>query len=179
MSKHPEPKLKEMLQTIALARIILNPNISIQAPPNLEKKHLEYVNAGINDWGGISPVTKDFINPQHPWPNINVLESMMSKIGFRLMERLTVYPKFNTQDFLHFSPCHFIRSPELFNIYSHFLVTKTSHFVVLTISRLSRPLLVLTLLLTFQFKHLQHHDSSIVYIFNAYDLSVFWYRVYL
>ena len=100
MSKHPEPKLNEMLQTIALARIILNPTISIQAPPNLEKKHLEYVNAGINDWGGISPVTKDFINPQHPWPNINVLESMMSEIGFRLMERLTVYPKFNTEDFL-------------------------------------------------------------------------------
>ncbi len=100
MSKYPEPKLKEMLQTIALARIILNPTISIQAPPNLEKKHLEYVNAGINDWGGISPVTKDFINPQHPWPNIYLLESMMSEIGFRLMERLTVYPKFNTQDFL-------------------------------------------------------------------------------
>ena len=100
MFNHPEPKLKEMLQTIALARIILNPTISIQAPPNLGKKHLEYVNAGINDWGGISPVTKDFINPQHPWPNINVLESMMSEIGFRLMERLTVYPKFNTEDFL-------------------------------------------------------------------------------
>ena len=100
MSKHPEPKLTEMLQTIALARIILNPTISIQAPPNLEKKHLEYVYAGINDWGGISPVTKDFINPQHPWPNINLLETMMNEIGFRLMERLTVYPKFNTQDFL-------------------------------------------------------------------------------
>ena len=100
MSKYPEPKLKEMLQTIALARIILNSTISIQAPPNLEKNHLEYVYAGINDWGGISPVTKDFINPQHPWPNINLLEAMMNEIGFRLMERLTVYPKFNTQDFL-------------------------------------------------------------------------------
>ena len=100
MSKHPEPKLKEMLQTIALARIILNPTISIQAPPNLEKRHLEYVYAGINDWGGISPVTKDFINPQHPWPNINLLETMINEIGFRLMERLTIYPKFNTQDFL-------------------------------------------------------------------------------
>ena len=100
MSKHPEPKLEEMLQTIALARVILNPNISIQAPPNLEKKHLEYVYAGINDWGGISPVTRDFINPQHPWPNINSLETMMNEIGFRLMERLTVYPKFNTHNFL-------------------------------------------------------------------------------
>ena len=72
MAKHPEPTLNDMLETIALARIILSPSISIQAPPNLEKEHIEYINAGINDWGGISPVTKDFINPQHPWPNIDV-----------------------------------------------------------------------------------------------------------
>ena len=63
-------------------------------------KHIEYIHAGINDWGGISPVTKDFINPQHPWPNINLLETMVSKVGFRLIERLTVYPKFNTPHFL-------------------------------------------------------------------------------
>ena len=100
MSGHPEPTLEDMLQTIAIARIILSPSISIQAPPNLEKKHIEYVYAGINDWGGISPVTKDFINPQHPWPNINLLETMVTKIGFRLRERLTVYPKFNTPHFL-------------------------------------------------------------------------------
>ena len=100
MSMHPEPTLKDMLQTIALARIILDPSISLQAPPNLEKKHLEYLYAGINDWGGISPVTKDFINPQHPWPNINLLDTMVKKTGFRLIERLTVYPKFNTPDFL-------------------------------------------------------------------------------
>ena len=100
MSEHAEPTLEEMLQTIALARIILSPSISIQAPPNLEKKHIEYIHAGINDWGGISPVTKDFINPQHPWPNINLLETMVSKVGFRLIERLTVYPKFNTPHFL-------------------------------------------------------------------------------
>ena len=100
MSMHPEPTLKDMLQTIALARIILDPSISLQAPPNLEKQHIEYLYAGINDWGGISPVTRDFINPQHPWPNINTLETMMNEKGFCLRERLTVYPKFNTQNFL-------------------------------------------------------------------------------
>ena len=100
MSMHREPTLKDMLQTIALARIILDPSISLQAPPNLEKQHIEYLYAGINDWGGISPVTKDFINPQHPWPNINLLDTMVKKMGFRLIERLTVYPKFNTPDFL-------------------------------------------------------------------------------
>ncbi len=100
MAEHPEPTLDEMLQTIALARIILSPSISIQAPPNLEKEHIEYINAGINDWGGISPVTKDFINPQHPWPNIDALDTMVRNAGFELGERLTVYPKFNTQQFL-------------------------------------------------------------------------------
>ena len=100
MAKHPEPTLNDMLQTIALARIILSPSISIQAPPNLEKEHIEYINAGINDWGGISPVTKDFINPQHPWPNIDALDAMVRNAGFELGERLTVYPKFNTRQFL-------------------------------------------------------------------------------
>ena len=100
MAEHPEPSLNDMLQTIALARIILSPSISIQAPPNLEREHIEYINAGINDWGGISPVTKDFINPQHPWPNIDALDTMVRNVGFELGERLTVYPKFNTQQFL-------------------------------------------------------------------------------
>ncbi len=100
MAEHPEPSLNDMLQTIALARIILSPSISIQAPPNLEQEHIEYIDAGINDWGGISPVTKDFINPQHPWPNIDALATMVRNAGFELGERLTVYPKFNTRQFL-------------------------------------------------------------------------------
>ena len=100
MAEHPEPSLNDMLQTIALARIILSPSISIQAPPNLEQEHIMYIDAGINDWGGISPVTKDFINPQHPWPNIDALATMVRNAGFELGERLTVYPKFNTRQFL-------------------------------------------------------------------------------
>ena len=100
MAEHPEPSLNDMLQTIALARIILSPSISIQAPPNLEQEHIIYIDAGINDWGGISPVTKDFINPQHPWPNIDALATMVRNAGFELGERLTVYPKFNTRQFL-------------------------------------------------------------------------------
>ena len=100
MSRYPEPALDDMLRTIAVARIILDPSISIQAPPNLEKRHIEYIRAGINDWGGISPVTKDFINPQHPWPNIDILATMVKDIGFNLSERLTVYPKFQSGAFL-------------------------------------------------------------------------------
>ena len=95
MADHPEPQQEDMLRTIAVARIILNPEISIQAPPNLSKRHIHYLNAGINDWGGISPVTIDFINPQHEWPEIRQLSQSCSQAGYQLQERLTIYPKFH------------------------------------------------------------------------------------
>ena len=103
MALHPEPSLTEMLWTIANARLILDSDISIQAPPNLSERHMDYLKAGINDWGGISPVTIDFINPQHDWPEIRELMEATSKAGHILKERLTVYPSFfkNTSKFLH------------------------------------------------------------------------------
>ena len=94
MAQHPEPNLEDMLRTIAAARIILEPEISLQAPPNLHRRHISYLEAGINDWGGISPVTIDFINPQHEWPEILSLNESCSSVGFKLLERLTVYPRF-------------------------------------------------------------------------------------
>ena len=94
MAHHPEPDLEDMLRTIAVARIILDPEISLQAPPNLHRRHISYLRAGINDWGGISPVTIDFINPQHEWPEILKLNESCSSAGFKLLERLTVYPRF-------------------------------------------------------------------------------------
>ena len=94
MAQHPEPTLEDMLRTIAAARLILDPEISVQAPPNLHKRHLDYLGAGINDWGGISPVTIDFINPQHDWPEIHTLAQSCESAGFQLEERLTVYPRF-------------------------------------------------------------------------------------
>ena len=94
MAQHPEPDLEDMLRTIAAARIILEPEISLQAPPNLHRRHISYLEAGINDWGGISPVTIDFINPQHEWPEILRLNESCSSLGFKLLERLTVYPRF-------------------------------------------------------------------------------------
>ena len=94
MADHPEPSLEEMLRTLAAARIILPPDISLQAPPNLSSRHIEYLAAGINDWGGISPVTIDFINPQHEWPEIRTLAENSASVGFRLLERLTVYPSY-------------------------------------------------------------------------------------
>nr|WP_321525947.1 7,8-didemethyl-8-hydroxy-5-deazariboflavin synthase CofG [uncultured Cohaesibacter sp.] len=94
MANHPEPSLEDMLRTIAAARIILAPEISLQAPPNLSARHIAYLDAGINDWGGISPVTIDFINPQHAWPQIDALAASCDKAGFSLRERLPVYPAY-------------------------------------------------------------------------------------
>jgi FO synthase len=94
MADHPEPALDDMLRTIAAARLILSPEISLQAPPNLNRRHIAYLDAGINDWGGISPVTIDFINPQHEWPEIETLAESCSAAGFTLCERLTIYPDY-------------------------------------------------------------------------------------
>ncbi|MEM9061108.1 MAG: 7,8-didemethyl-8-hydroxy-5-deazariboflavin synthase CofG [Pseudomonadota bacterium] len=94
MEHHPEPTLEDMLRTVAAARIILSPEISVQAPPNLSARHIAYLDAGINDWGGISPVTIDFINPEREWPEIRTLAASCAQAGFTLQERLTVYPRF-------------------------------------------------------------------------------------
>ena len=96
MASHPEPTFEDMLWTIAAARILLNPEISLQAPPNLETRHIKYLEAGINDWGGISPLTRDYINPERAWPEIKKLSEATESAGFSLTERLTVYPLYQT-----------------------------------------------------------------------------------
>jgi 7,8-didemethyl-8-hydroxy-5-deazariboflavin synthase CofG subunit len=95
MAAHPEPSLEDMLRTIALARLILGPQMNIQAPPNLSYDDFpRLLDAGINDWGGISPVTRDFINPEAAWPQITRLQTETESRGFVLRERLAIYPEF-------------------------------------------------------------------------------------
>jgi len=95
MAAHPEPSLEDMLRTIALARLILGPRMNVQAPPNLSYDDFpRLLEAGINDWGGISPVTKDFINPEAAWPQISRLKAETESRGFVLRERLALYPEF-------------------------------------------------------------------------------------
>src|SRR5947209_3080616 len=95
MAAHPEPSLEDMLRTIAIARLILGPQMNIQAPPNLSYDDFpRLLEAGINDWGGISPVTKDFINPEAAWPQIPRLQAETESRGFTLRERLALYPEF-------------------------------------------------------------------------------------
>ncbi|MBU3071376.1 7,8-didemethyl-8-hydroxy-5-deazariboflavin synthase CofG [Aestuariicella sp. G3-2] len=106
MADYPEPDLKEMLKTLAVARLILDPSISLQAPPNLHQHHANYLSAGINDWGGISPLTQDFINPECAWPNIETLSDHCSRQGFQLRERLTVYPDYLTTEYVDKSIIH-------------------------------------------------------------------------
>jgi FO synthase len=95
MAQHAEPGMEEMLRTIAVARLILGPQMNVQAPPNLSYADFpRLLDAGINDWGGISPVTKDFINPEAAWPQIANLRSETESRGFTLRERLALYPEF-------------------------------------------------------------------------------------
>ena len=95
MAHHIEPTMDDMLRTIAVARLILGPEMNIQAPPNLSYSDFPcLLDAGINDWGGISPVTKDHINPEAAWPQIAKLEAETIARGFILRERLALYPEF-------------------------------------------------------------------------------------
>jgi 7,8-didemethyl-8-hydroxy-5-deazariboflavin synthase CofG subunit len=99
MAAYPEPSLDDMLRAIALARLILGPHMNVQAPPNLSYNDFpRLLDAGINDWGGISPVTKDFINPEAAWPQISRLRSETEARGFTLRERLALYPEFAGRD---------------------------------------------------------------------------------
>jgi len=90
-----EPDMDELCWTIVAARLILGPAMSIQAPPNLYTGDLaDLVRAGINDWGGVSPVTPDHVNPEAPWPHLDILNEETERAGFNLVERLTVYPRY-------------------------------------------------------------------------------------
>ena len=94
MAAWPEPDTGDMLRTIAVARLLLG-NMNIQAPPNLTQRGYErLLDAGINDWGGVSPLTPDYINPEAPWPHLLDLELRTAAAGQRLRQRLPVYPEF-------------------------------------------------------------------------------------
>ena len=94
MSRWPEPSRDDMLRTTAVARLILR-NMNIQAPPNLSNPDYEQLlSAGINDWGGVSPLTPDFINPEAPWPHLAELQARTNAAGYQLKQRLPVYPEF-------------------------------------------------------------------------------------
>jgi len=95
MARAPEPSLEEQLWTLAVTRLLFGPGMSIQAPPNLQPEGLGHlVRAGVNDWGGVSPVTPDHVNPEAPWPHLDELARATAEAGRTLAERLALTPAY-------------------------------------------------------------------------------------
>ncbi len=92
MANAPEPVVEELLWTIAVARLLLPPEVAVQAPPNLTEDFAVLLDAGIDDFGGVSPVTIDHVNPEAPWPELELLARATASRGLELAPRLTVYP---------------------------------------------------------------------------------------
>ena len=95
MEDAPEPGALDMARAIATARLVLGPDMNVQAPPNLSPHEIElFLRAGINDWGGISPLSKDYVNPEAPWPHLERLAERCARVGYHLKQRLAIYPEF-------------------------------------------------------------------------------------
>ena len=97
----PDAELEDLAATIAVTRLVLGPKARIQAPPNLVgNQHQLILDAGIDDWGGVSPLTPDHVNPERPWPHIDDLAQLTASAGFTLRERLTIYPPYIREPWL-------------------------------------------------------------------------------
>ena len=95
MANDPDADLEELAATVAVARLVFGPAMRIQAPPNLiDDEYALLLRAGIDDWGGVSPLTVDHVNPERPWPHLDDLALRTAELGFELRERLTIYPEF-------------------------------------------------------------------------------------
>lgn len=101
MQNCSSPSFLEMLKTVAISRLIFGENMNIQIPPNLNAETYPlFIFAGINDLGGVSPVTIDYVNPEALWPQIKDMENLCRQVGFKLEERLPVYPEFINGEFI-------------------------------------------------------------------------------
>ncbi len=101
MRRMPDAEIGELAATIAVTRLVLGPSMRIQAPPNLIGEEYQLIlDAGIDDWGGVSPLTPDHVNPERPWPQIDALAASTAAGGFDLRERLTIYPGYQREPWL-------------------------------------------------------------------------------
>ncbi|HUE30568.1 MAG TPA: 7,8-didemethyl-8-hydroxy-5-deazariboflavin synthase, partial [Verrucomicrobiae bacterium] len=90
-----EPAADDIARTVAVARLMLDAEVGVQAPPNLSPAdHGLLLAAGLNDWGGISPLTPDYVNPEAPWPHVAALSATCHAAGYTLAERLAIYPAY-------------------------------------------------------------------------------------
>jgi FO synthase len=100
MRRHAPPSVEYFATVVAVARWVLGPRMNIQVPPNLTADFGVYLEAGINDWGGVSPLTIDWVNPEAPWPHLDHLAAVTEEEGFELRQRLPVYPEFITGEWI-------------------------------------------------------------------------------
>lgn len=96
MAGAPDAGFDDFLATVAVARLVLGPDMRVQAPPNLVSRHecVALLGAGVDDWGGVSPLTPDHVNPERPWPALDELAAVTAEAGFELVQRLTAQPKY-------------------------------------------------------------------------------------
>jgi FO synthase subunit 1 len=95
-----EPTLMEMIKMVAVTKLLF-PDVSVQVPPNLNIDGAQmFLLAGADDWGGVSPLTRDYVNPEAPWPELSRLKSLTEELGFKFVERLPVYPEYICEEFL-------------------------------------------------------------------------------
>ncbi len=100
MEDFKEPTLAEMIKMVSVTKLMF-PDVSVQVPPNLNKQCSQiFLLSGADDWGGISPLTPDYVNPEAPWPEIEELKMITEELGFKLQERLPVYPEYINEKFL-------------------------------------------------------------------------------
>ena len=100
MRRNAEPIPQWFARVVAVARWLLGPTVNLQVPPNLTERFEVYLEAGINDWGGVSPITIDWVNPEAPWPHLTELEERTRASGFELRPRLPVYPEYLTDEWI-------------------------------------------------------------------------------
>jgi 7,8-didemethyl-8-hydroxy-5-deazariboflavin synthase CofG subunit len=110
MRRDPEPTVQYFARVVAAARWILGPTMNLQVPPNLTDDFGVYLDAGINDWGGVSPLTIDWVNPEAPWPHLQKLREVTEEYGFQLKARLPVYPEYIDDEWLEAGMLQKVRS---------------------------------------------------------------------
>lgn len=100
LENQEEPSLMEMIKMVTVTKLLF-PDVSVQVPPNLNIDGAQmFLLAGADDWGGVSPLTKDYVNPEAPWPELSKLKALTHELGFQIVERLPVYPEYISEEFL-------------------------------------------------------------------------------
>ncbi len=100
MRRSAEPVPAYFARVVAMARVLLPPEVSIQVPPNLTERYEVLLDAGVNDWGGVSPLTIDWVNPEQPWPHLDELGARTAAAGFDLRPRLPIYPRHQNEEWV-------------------------------------------------------------------------------